>query len=179
MLDPINALSLAANVVQFVDYALRLVSKGHQIYRNAEGSTDDNVNLEKIALDLRHINGRLSTSLCECQNQPQDGILVPEDGGLQDISHACQTIASSLITKLDALKVKGSKNRRWTSFMKALETVWKKDEIDNLARTLKAYREQMDTHILISLRSGDSIYIPSATNFEAFEMDQQALIVLT
>lgn len=36
----------------------------------------------------------------------------------------------------------------------------KKDEIDNLVQSLKSYREEMDTHILVSLTLGHAVFPP-------------------
>jgi hypothetical protein len=46
MLDPLNALSLASAVVQFVDFSSRLISTGYDIYRSNEGAAAENLEIE-------------------------------------------------------------------------------------------------------------------------------------
>lgn len=58
----------------------------------------------------------------------------------------------------ELLKVRRGKHRTWASFRKAIETVLKKDEIDNLGKALQIYREQIDTHILVFLRLGRAVF---------------------
>lgn len=50
MLDPFTALSLAGNIVQFVDFSSKLVNEASEIYRS--GSTKANDELETVTNDL-------------------------------------------------------------------------------------------------------------------------------
>lgn len=61
MLDPLSALGLAASIVQFVDFASKLLSEGHDIYRF--GSNQENVMLEDAVTHLITINNNLRALL--------------------------------------------------------------------------------------------------------------------
>jgi hypothetical protein len=41
-MDPLTALSVAACVVQFVDYGTKLLSKGRELYKSADGALWEN-----------------------------------------------------------------------------------------------------------------------------------------
>jgi hypothetical protein len=47
--DPVAALGLAANIFQFVEQGCKLVSKGKQLYKSADGALKENVDIEIIA----------------------------------------------------------------------------------------------------------------------------------
>lgn len=51
-MDPLTALGLASNIVQFVDFASKLISQSHEIYQSADGALEDNVALEHVAKNL-------------------------------------------------------------------------------------------------------------------------------
>ena len=59
VLDPFSALGLASNVVQFVDYASRVVSKSVEQYESAAGCSRELVDTEAVAQHL----GKLAQSL--------------------------------------------------------------------------------------------------------------------
>jgi hypothetical protein len=61
MLDPLTALSVAGNIVQFIDFSTKLIAKGHELYNSVDGATVGNAELEVIARDLQDLNGRLQS----------------------------------------------------------------------------------------------------------------------
>ena len=51
-MDPLTALSIAGSVVQFVDFAITVVSKGNRIYRSGGGLSEKHHDLEIVCKDL-------------------------------------------------------------------------------------------------------------------------------
>jgi hypothetical protein len=74
MLEALAALSLAGNIVQFVDFASELLSEGRQI-RQA-GSTVTNLDLQAICRDLERLSLKISTPVTpptdEATGLPED-----------------------------------------------------------------------------------------------------------
>jgi len=62
-IDPLSALGLAANVVQFIEFTANLISKGHQIHRAADGSLVENLELEAITHHIRRLNDDILASV--------------------------------------------------------------------------------------------------------------------
>lgn len=63
------------------------------------------------------------------------------------------TVADELLGRLEKLKVaKEAKHRKWKSFRQALKTVWNKKDLDDLSARLSAFRDELQFHILLSLR---------------------------
>jgi hypothetical protein len=62
-MDPLSALSIAASVVQFVDFGRHILSDSYEIYRSQSGELAKEVDLKIISKDLTdlvtQIKGRL------------------------------------------------------------------------------------------------------------------------
>jgi hypothetical protein len=150
MLDPINALSLAANVFQFIDLGVKVVSKGKQIYRSQAGLTLNFLDLQIIAEDVSIVAGYIDRSL---QVVSQVGGLSAEDQALESLSRECLAAARELKGTLDTFKLEPATTaRKWKSVRQALKSVWHKEKVDAMAERLRGFREQLDSGILVSLR---------------------------
>lgn len=150
MLDPLTALSLAGNIIQFVDFSTKLVVKGREQYKSADGASVGDAELEAIAKDLQGVNHRLTSSLQIAHART----LTASDEALHKLSEQCSSVAEELIHILDKLKVHGTSNRRWKSFRKALKSLMKKEEVDAIAKRLQHFRDELNIHILVSMRYG-------------------------
>ncbi|KAF7935388.1 uncharacterized protein EAE97_008295 [Botrytis byssoidea] len=60
MLDPLSALSLAATIVQFVDYGSKVISDATELHHSSEGALANNLELSTIIPDLSSISNALS-----------------------------------------------------------------------------------------------------------------------
>jgi hypothetical protein len=58
-MDPLSALSLAACVVQFLDYGMRVMSKSRELYTAADGALSANVEIEEASARLQGLSGAL------------------------------------------------------------------------------------------------------------------------
>lgn len=58
-MDPLSALSLAATLVQLVDFTNKVVSKGYRVYNATDSALSQDVALEYIATDLQDLSARL------------------------------------------------------------------------------------------------------------------------
>jgi hypothetical protein len=54
-MDPLSALSVAAAVVQFVDFGTRVLSDARHIYESSSGQTSMNLELSTVANDLSRL----------------------------------------------------------------------------------------------------------------------------
>ncbi|EGC41738.1 predicted protein [Histoplasma capsulatum var. duboisii H88] len=121
-MDPIGAVGLAANVVQLLDFAIKLVSKAHHIYNSPEGAGVHNIELDVIAQNLISVNRRLHSR--------------------------SRKIGEELIKDLQAAKVQGTHNH-WKSVRQALKSALGRDGIQELYNRLKNYREQIVVVLLV------------------------------
>jgi hypothetical protein len=160
-LDPLSALSVAACVVQFVDFAAKIVSKGRDIYSSPDGVLEENSFAETVTIRLKEKANTVETSLRSAdtitiRSMKARSIAEARDEQLKVITKDCSELCQALLDKLAGLKVpKGSEHRRWKSFRQALKTVWSKQEIENIAGKLKALRSELDSEVMEALRQGN------------------------
>lgn len=100
MLDPLTALSVAGNVLQFIDFAGKVISANYELQRGKRRTLGVNESLENIALIMIKFTKKLE-SLDETTEQISD-----DDKALVDLCRPCRSIANDT-TKLETLKVQG------------------------------------------------------------------------
>ncbi|RDL35943.1 uncharacterized protein BP5553_06555 [Venustampulla echinocandica] len=113
-MDPFTALGVAGNIVQFVDFAAKLISKSREIYHSVDGASSQHLDLQEIASNLNRLNGRLQEDL---RHQIVSTTAYPSlgHGGsgraekeLGVINTKCAEEAGKLISALKVIRVKGS-----------------------------------------------------------------------
>ena len=125
VVEGLAALSLAANVIQFVDFGCRLFSKTRELDKSSAKSVIEHVEIKAIA----QIIGRLS---CALTVPPPNGPeLSPEENELSSLASSCKAIANDLLTALTELELNGSR-KKWQCFRIALKAVWKSEQIDGM-----------------------------------------------
>lgn len=147
-MDPLTALGVAGIVVQFVDFGIRVVSKGNKIYHSADGSLAENNDLETVANDLIIIQTKLRQSLRSFNVQ---GPLEEDEQAFVDLSATSNEVAAILLERLNAVKAQG-RFRRWKSIRQALKSISSKGDIDDLAKRLTTLRDQVEMRVLVGLR---------------------------
>lgn len=140
-MDPLTALSLVGNVIQFVDFGLEILSTARGLQKSAEGAVPENVDTEIVVKDLQVWNARLKDSAGPTSNE-----------ALSLMSQRCEEVADELLIFLEKLKSTGKKTR-WKSVRSALESAWKKEKVDEMRKRLEGFRDEINLHILVDLRS--------------------------
>ena len=148
-MDPLSALSIATSTVQFLDFGCKLFSKSKEIYTSADGALIDQRQSEDACKRLKELTECLKKSLRVDQN----GRLSPEDTAIHTICNDCVEISNEMLMMFEKLRVHdGVRHRRWESFRKALISVWSKKKVNEMASRLQRYKQELGTHILVSLR---------------------------
>jgi hypothetical protein len=146
-MDPISSLSIAAAVVQFLDFGSKLVGRGLHIYKSADGTIPEYVDRE---IAIGHLND-LTTNLQALSQDDTATAASRRDQALADLCSKCQSIGGELLTRLAALKVDGNR-RKWKSFEQALKSVWSEKAMNDVERRLATFRNEIEFHILVDLR---------------------------
>jgi small-conductance mechanosensitive channel len=150
MLDPLTALSLVGNVVQFIDFGTKLLAKGHELYNSADGAALGHTELISIAKDLQELNGRLNEALSS--EQIEHKRLTDSDVALCKLSEQCSGVAGELAEALDKLSAQGTSHRRWKSFRQALKSMMKREEVDAITTRLQHLCDELNLHLLVSMK---------------------------
>jgi hypothetical protein len=140
-MEPLVALSLIGNVVQFVDFSSKLLSKTVEGYRSADGAFIDNADLETATNDLVALNKRINS------NGASRGATLE----FMSLCSSCNDVAKELLAALEKLKIHGGKSK-WKSFRKALRSVWSKEHVLAIERRLSSFRDEINLRIVVGLR---------------------------
>lgn len=148
-MDPLSALSIAAAVVQFIQFGCSLVSKAHQIHQSGSGTLPELDESEAATTRLIDLTKNIKYSNIKSS---------PEDGDFEDSSYAaaletirlnCLDISNELLTRLHKLRLRESTDeRKWKSLRQALKTVWSKSEMNSIEGRLIACRKELDSHLI-------------------------------
>ena len=137
-LESLAALSLAGNIVQFIDFGCRLFSKSRELYRSSNGVLAENVELENIANSLIMLSEGLT------DGSDQMSIQSPDYVNLMSLAKNCKSIASELLRTLDRFKVK-EPQKKWQSFRVALRRLWSSKKIKEMSKRLDTCSTQLNT----------------------------------
>jgi len=155
VIDPFSALGLAANIVQFLDFGQKLVSKGKEIYMSADGQQAHHFELELIYDDLSVIASTLTTpsavsvnSNTSIQTRPTNAV----DSQIHRLATACEELAHEFLSVIRNLKVDpNTKHRKWKSFRQALKSLGKNAHLEELRSRLAGFREELTIRLIAVL----------------------------
>ncbi|KAI1126841.1 hypothetical protein F5Y10DRAFT_203305 [Nemania abortiva] len=139
-MDPVSALSLAANIYAFVEAGFKAVSLFNDIRRNGLRETRDNTERRAITEDLETISNELAT-----QSSPF----------LKDVGENCSKLSKELLELLDKLIIKkpGSVRERVAVVYRSYR---RSSDISSLESRLDTYRRQLMVNLLHTLRDDQS-----------------------
>ncbi|KAK3944650.1 hypothetical protein QBC46DRAFT_439011 [Diplogelasinospora grovesii] len=149
-MDPLSALSLAAAVVQFVDYGSRLLRDTIEIYGNLDGQSAARTKLSKTAQELRSLSNEVES------RSAQAGL--PSASSSEEVFIGlcieCRAISEELQASISTVEVQiSSKPRRAIrSFLAALKERWPDGRIEALRSRLNEVQERMKMAVLVFLR---------------------------
>jgi len=155
VLEPLSAISLAGNVVQFIDLCSKLLAEGWELYRSSAGATASNLELETTAESLGQLSDRIKFSLelrtGVTDDQPSTHKTTNAEDALRNTAISCRRVADDLLKTLRDLRVKGP-NKKWQSFRQPLRGIQKKEQIEQMSKRLSKYREELSLHLVTILK---------------------------
>ena len=153
VLDPLSTISLAGNVVQFVEFTTKLVDKGHEIYRSGDGALIENLELEAITRNLTGLLGPLTKPLRDAStlSSSNSARMESNDLALKNLSESCASVAKDLLHTLEGIKANGS-HRKWNSVRQALKASWSSEKIESLVKRISRCRDELSFHLILVLR---------------------------
>jgi hypothetical protein len=135
-MDPVSALSLAANIYTFVEVGFKVVHQYNNFRRSALRETGDNAERRKITENLRNVSHKL---------------VIDGPPFLTDLGKNCSELCKELLELLDTLTLKNPNSvfeRVWIIFR-----CWLKlSDISSLEDRLEMYRRQLMVGFLQTLR---------------------------
>jgi len=153
VLDPFSALSLAGNIVQFVDFGLKIVKDSNAILHNAKGISpfidETQSNIWRLQEYSRFLYSRLAL---DPSGTPESW----EEKELRSISQDCAKAADELLLVLGKVSTSGASSK-WQALHQATRAAMKRRDIDALATKLDSYRSQISLYIVGILKYKQSL----------------------
>jgi len=132
-MDPLSALGLASNVVQFVQFAVSLVNGTREIHSSAVGASDSSQRLDGIYTTLSKFGKALGArSRRGTEEKPS-----VHAQALEDMAAGCQQDCNALLELVHRFRVRpGSKAKWWRSFQKMMLETWSQSEVEKLKQRI-------------------------------------------
>jgi hypothetical protein len=147
MLDPLTAISLAGNVLQFVDFGSKVISKTRELTKSSNGTTQGAYNAEILVRDLKRVSEQLKGGV----RAASVALRTDDDKALEDLCNGCISLSDSIIKRLEKLKLGEGAGKR-QAFLHALKDVRSQKELENDEAQLATYRRQLEFRVLNSFR---------------------------
>ena len=135
-MESVAILGVAGNVLQFVDFGLRILSKARELRKRS--STEENVETEAIAIHLKETLAKINA------------YSPPASSAATTIQSQCVKIIDELIEAVHALKISGQPSR-WKSFRKVIKAVRSKEKINDWTRRLAAMRDEYNAQLGVQI----------------------------
>jgi hypothetical protein len=136
------AFGLAGDIIQFVDYSSKIVSKYKEIHHSTSGTSKDAVDLAIVYQDLENICSNLSAGAAQASQPP---------GGLAHLAMQCAKCTEELLQMLSKVRAKDP-NSKWQSTRAALKSAWSSSEIKRVQEKVIDYRSQLVLHMQLLQR---------------------------
>src|SRR5438876_7776532 len=122
-MDPLAAAGLAGNIITFVDFLTKVLSRARQLYESASGATAENDELESLTKNLKGLADRTRRRPPEIPQKGHFHLSITSERVLDNLSQQCIQVADELLETLGSVKVKGDGRTR-KSTIQAVKTVW-------------------------------------------------------
>jgi hypothetical protein len=154
MMDPLTALSLSGNIVQFVDFGSRLLSRVGDLYTSSAGLLTAYHEQELVTNDLRFLVAKLRRTISTSDtdnNSDQD----QEDvwSSLKQICAEAANVADEIVGRLGEVHLQDGEHKKFRNLQQAVDSLWSPEEIAALLKRLSSFKEALETRVLFSIRS--------------------------
>lgn len=140
-MDALTTLSLAANILQFVQFTSSLLQSTRKIYKSASGVSDQCEHLGNVYSELSKFSVELGKQPVQKVASSSQKI---DDSDVVDCAKLCMKDCDALLGIINKLRVRDdTKNRWWHSFAKAIRECWKSSEIESLKARIGRHRDVM------------------------------------
>jgi hypothetical protein len=145
-MDPATAIGVAASAIAFLDFGLKLLAKGKELYQSKDGVLADHADLSAVNDRLSKLSHGLDDSLrCIYKVQLK---LTPAQQALHGAVQQCRAGNDDFALALGKLRVTGS-YRKFESFRKAFKSIWSREEIQEKSAKMDRLRQDVMIHLLV------------------------------
>ncbi|KAI1325002.1 hypothetical protein F5Y16DRAFT_423439 [Xylariaceae sp. FL0255] len=151
-MDPLSALGLAGNLVQFIQFAYDLSKGTASIYNSATGSSENKQHLNSIYSRLFTFSSHLVVDSKNGATASITGAFASKHSiALTALAEDCQAVCNELLKCIENLRIQsdtgGKQRRRWRSFRKALLETWQADKVNELTQRIDRLQSSITLHL--------------------------------
>lgn len=129
-MEALAAVGLSANILQFTQFACKLLNDTRKIRQSATGDSSERQHIVDICKRLQTFNAQLEPPASLISHRTLNTEVI-------ECAASCQKDCTELLNLLENLHHRqGSSFRTWQSFRAALSEQWKAHEIDDLRARL-------------------------------------------
>ncbi|KAF7941879.1 uncharacterized protein EAE97_006716 [Botrytis byssoidea] len=176
MMNPLDVLSLAGTIIQFVDFSSKVLAGTNELYKSGAEALAVHQQLGLVVDDLAKMSKRLSDSYWGLSGTGVISTL--SDDAFMFICRDASELSIELNNKLSSLKVTASgKRRKWETVKQALKSVWTEKDLTALTNRLTLLRDSIQMHIVVDLRDQlDSISSNQEVRFDHLDYSTRTII---
>jgi hypothetical protein len=145
-MDPATAIGVASSAIAFLEFGLKLLSKGKELYQSKEGVLAEHAELSAVNDRLLKLSDGLDDSLRSIYKVQLK--LSPAQQALHGAVEQCKAGTTDFALALNKLRVTGS-HRKFKSFRQAFKSIWNKEEIQEKTAKMDRLRQDVMIHLLV------------------------------
>ncbi len=169
-MDPLSALSVAAAIVQFVEFSANLLSTAHEIFHSPSGLSGENANILEVYESLNNLSQRF-VALTDNDdhngsdqdkgdgtgnrifNVPLKNSHVAKDmSALMMLARNCKSDCDTIVKVVQEAIAKNGKNRLWRSVKAAVRSSLNKSKIQDLELNIERTQGILALHLQSIIR---------------------------
>lgn len=104
-MDPLSAISLAGNILAFLDFAAKITTAAKEVHTSASGSTEADQNLGNILRQMKDFS-------IGVEKRSISAKVTPETDKIRHLAYECEDIIEDLLELLDDFKSKNPGSKR-------------------------------------------------------------------
>lgn len=147
MAEAVAGLSLAACILQVLDFGKHFTSAAWGIYRSGAEGIDFLSDLQSMSNDL----GSILQDLREGAPGTSASRSVKGDNGIFLLAEKCAVVLNQMRQSLAAIGTPGEGSKR-DAIKTAFTLAWKKGDIESLQTRLDQFRDELTLQLVFSLR---------------------------
>lgn len=148
VLDPLSAFAVACNLLQVIEFGVKVLSKAAD-YRKAEtGVLTEQKDLRDVLQSLNNLNIDLQASL---PKQTASGKHTVEEARLLEANDQCLRLSKEFIEFLDCLKLR-ERRAVLDSLRISIKTFWHRDKMDAMEKSLSQARDNLNVAFLVYMK---------------------------
>jgi hypothetical protein len=146
-MEPLAALSIAAAVLQFIDFSAKLIHGAKEIHRSSSGMAEEDRSLEHVTREMHKLSMRLVP--------PYNGPETDDERALRSLASECKDLAAKIVKLYKDLAPKDPKSKR-----SAIHSAWKNRMSESTKRDLESNlancRSQLELQLNYMMRHASS-----------------------